>query len=53
MGSQFGGNSVCDLKYSIAAVNYSAVRSLHQGVISATDLGIKYSSSLCDKSYGS
>ena len=39
--------------WSLAADNKHAPRSLHPSVVSATLLGVKYSSSSLDKSYGS
>jgi len=50
---QFFGVSGGEFKYSLAAVNQRAAWSLHLGVISATSLGVQYSSSSLDKSYGS
>jgi hypothetical protein len=50
---QFFGASGGEIKYSLAAVNKDAARSLRPGVISATFLAVKYSSSSLDKLYGS
>jgi len=50
---QFFGASGGEFKYSLAAVNNRAARSLCPGVISATLLGVYYLSSSLDKSYGS
>jgi len=50
---QFFGASGGEFKLSLAAVNKRAAPSLRPGVISASLLGVKYSSSLLDKSYWS
>jgi hypothetical protein len=47
------GTSCSKFKYSLVAVNESAVCSLHLGVDLAALLGVKYSSSLLDKPYWS
>jgi len=46
-------DSGCEIKWSLAAVNKRASWSLCPGVISAACLGVKYSSSSWEKSYGS
>ena len=51
--AQFFRASGGEFKWSLTAVNRRAAQLLRPGVISATLLGVRYSSSSLDKSYGS
>jgi hypothetical protein len=53
IGHQFVGASGADFKHSMAVVNMRVARSLCPGVVSATLLGVKYSSSSLAESYSS
>jgi len=50
---QFFRTSGCEFKKNLAAVNRHTAQSLRPGVVLATLLGVKYSSSSLEKSYGS